>query len=163
MSLPTSDWAAVLNLKHERLFTTGLKNWDVGLWSILFRCWVGEEHPTACDLLPKCIKYSSVPNHTPSKKSSLGFPEVQFHLLSLLFIYFKCFQLDVDADVSTQRLPINASQRPGSRQSIAISMERLILSEAFPPPHACAVSGYRFLSGFNQEYSASKLCCQRRW
>lgn len=75
----------------------------------------------------------------------MRFSEVQFHLVSLLFIYLDWFQLDLETDMSTQSLPMKASQPPGNRSSIVISIENLILSEAFQTPHGWAISGSRFL------------------
>lgn len=91
------------------------------------------------------LKIFKYPKSRSKQKAHLRFPEVQLHLVSLLFICFNWFQLDLETDVSTQSLPMKASQRPGNRSSIAIAIENLIPSEALQTPHGWALSGSRFL------------------
>ena len=91
------------------------------------------------------LKIFKRPKSRSKQKAHSRFPEVQFHLVALLFICFNWFQLDLEADVSTQSLPTKASRRPGNRSSIAIAGEILILSEALQTPHGRALSGSRFL------------------
>lgn len=59
--------------------------------------------------------FKCCPKSHSKQKALLRFPEVQFHLLSLLCIYLNWFQLELESDTSTQPRPMKL---PATRKQV---------------------------------------------